>query len=369
QDAFEWSYYDEVLAGVNMLSERKSGTGQSTDLNGSHPADKPPSFQGIFCIDEREDSLRRHIELVDPACETLGCPGFFGVEFYFQPEGGKFHEKLCPAPVTPKYLIKEYDAKSGHGHELLYTKKTHSPLEGFFYSLSMGAVAAFKMLFHLFRPKMSPAISDAFAHMSIDGKLHIEAANPPQMEAGLQLGFTVPEMATRVEGLLRGIGMVKNFAPIVYVVAHGSSSANNPHHGAHDCGACSGRPGATNARVFAFMANHPAVRAKMAENGLHIPAETQFVGAMHDTAADVIGYYDEDILLAKNAPLHVRNKAIFEDALDLNAKERSRRFASINTKMDIKKIREAIRKRSVSMFEPRPELGHGTNALCFVGTR
>ncbi|HMX40492.1 MAG TPA: Na-translocating system protein MpsB, partial [Saprospiraceae bacterium] len=94
QDAFEWSYYDEVLAGVNMLSERKSGTGQSTDLNGSHPADKPPSFQGIFCIDEREDSLRRHIELVDPACETLGCPGFFGVEFYFQPEGGKFHEKL-----------------------------------------------------------------------------------------------------------------------------------------------------------------------------------------------------------------------------------------------------------------------------------
>jgi uncharacterized protein YbcC (UPF0753/DUF2309 family) len=55
--------------------------------------------------------------------------------------------------------------------------------------------------------------------------------------------------------------------------------------------------------------------------------------------------------------------------LDLNAKERSRRFASINTKSEIKKIRKAIKERSVSLFEPRPELGHGTNTLCIVGNR
>ena len=56
-------------------------------------------------------------------------------------------------------------------------------------------------------------------------------------------------------------------------------------------------------------------------------------------------------------------------ALDLNAKERSRRFASINTSSDLRKIRKAIQSRSVSYFEPRPELGHGTNALCYVGRR
>ena len=71
----------------------------------------------------------------------------------------------------------------------------------------------------------------------------------------------------------------------------------------------------------------------------------------------------------KNAECHIKNKIVFENALDLNAKERSRRFASINTKQDIKKIRLAIKKRAASLFEPRPELGHGTNSLCFVGHR
>jgi uncharacterized protein YbcC (UPF0753/DUF2309 family) len=70
-----------------------------------------------------------------------------------------------------------------------------------------------------------------------------------------------------------------------------------------------------------------------------------------------------------NAEMHKKNAASFEHALDLNAKERSRRFASIKTKQDIKKIRKAILERSVSLFEPRPELGHGTNTLCIVGER
>ena len=358
QDAFEWNYYNQVMAG---MSAARLSTKEDTEI-------KNTTFQAIFCIDEREDSLRRHLESCEPNCETLGAPGFFGVEFYFQPQNGQFYEKLCPAPVTPKYLIKEYNVKGHRKHELLYTKKAHSFIEGFFISLSLGAVAAFRMLQNLFSPKMSPAISDAFAHMNIDGQLQIENKGL-QMENGLNLGFTVAEMAFRVENLLRGVGMIKDFAPIFYVIAHGSSSANNPHHGAHDCGACSGRPGSVNARVFSFMANHPEVRAILAKNDLVIPDETQFVGGLHDTASDEIAFYDVSILSPINAASHIKNKVYFENALDLNAKERSRRFASIDTKQDIKKVREAIRRRSVSLFEPRPELGHGTNALCFVGHR
>ena len=143
---------------------------------------------------------------------------------------------------------------------------------------------------------MSPAISNAFAHMNEQGKLTIENKNPDDRENGLQIGFTIDEMTMRVENLLRGIGLTNNFASLIYVVAHGSSSANNPHHGAHDCGACSGRPGSVNSRVFAAMANHPEVRKLLIQKGIDIPTQTQFVGALHDTAADEIEYYDLAIL-------------------------------------------------------------------------
>lgn len=357
QDAFEWSYYDQVLAGIANPVPLKNG--QETKR----------SFQAVFCIDERECSLRRHVEFTDPACETLGSPGFFGVEFYFQPEGGKFYEKLCPAPVTPKYLVKESNVTEKRKHELLYIKQSHAALPGFFVSLGLGFVAAGQLLLNLFRPKMSPAISDAFSHMGHNSKLTIVNRHPEDIENGLQIGFTITEMTVRVKGLLRSIGLVNNFAPLVYVVAHGSSSANNPHHGAHDCGACSGRPGATNARVFAAMANHPEVRKALAQEGIVIPESTVFVGAMHDTASDLIRFYDDEQLPASLPEAHAKNKRVFETALNLNAKERSRRFASIATAQPVTKVRKAIEKRSVSLFEPRPELGHGTNTLCIVGSR
>ena len=356
QDAFEWSYYDGVIAGLKL--------GKNPEKN-----EKTTSFQALFCIDERECSLRRHIENIDPHCETLGTPGFFGVEFYLQPENGNFYDKLCPAPVTPKYLIKEFGVTEKRKHDHFYTPHTHTFFGGILAAIGFGVWAAVRLLQNIFRPVMSPAISNAFAHMNKESQLTIENSHIEDRENGLQIGFTIEEMATRVEGVLRGIGLTKNFAPIVYVMAHGSSSANNPHHGAHDCGACSGRPGSVNARVLSFMANHFKVRQLLLHKGIAIPIETQFIGGLHDTAADQISYYDEQILSGKNVEFHSNNISSFEKALDLNALERSRRFASINSKMGLQKVRKEIQKRSVSMFEPRPELGHGTNTLCVIGNR
>jgi uncharacterized protein len=357
QDAFEWSYYDEVLAGIQLNVQNRK------------PELPEKSFQAMFCIDERECSIRRHIEHTDTKCETFGTPGFFGVEFFFQPKNAKFYDKLCPAPVTPKYLIKEIDINRVRKHESLYTSKTHTFLSGYLISVTLGFWAAVRLIQHLFSPKMSPAISNAFSLMHKDAQLTVENSSTDDTERGLQIGFTIEEMTARVAALLKGIGLTSGFAPLVYVIGHGSSSANNPHHGAHDCGACSGRPGSVNARVFATMANHPNVRAQLSEQGIEIPDETQFVGALHDTAADEIEYYDTDKLHAENQERHLVHAAAFEQALDMNAKERSRRFSSINTKKPIGKIRESIKKRSVSLFEPRPELGHGTNTLCIVGER
>ncbi len=361
QDAFEWSYYDTALSGLLLTMPTKSATEKVT----------AKSFQSIFCIDEREYSLRTYVERLDAQSETFGAPGFFGVEFYFHPAHAKFYDKLCPAPVTPKYLIKEVPRDDSHVHEkeIMYTKHSHKLVRGFLFSYLLGIPALGKLIVNLINPTMSPAIADAFAHMDPNAELTIVHTGEHDQEKGLQVGFTVEEMTDRVEKLLRCIGLIKNFSPLVYVVGHGSSSANNPHHGAHDCGACSGRPGLVNARVFAYMANYQPVRNLLETRGLSIPDSTQFLGGMHDTASDEIKFYDEGILTAKNKQLHDKNKQLFENALDLDAKERSRRFMSIDTKQHIKKIRSDIKKRSVSYYEPRPELGHGTNALCVVGRR
>ncbi|MDP4998064.1 MAG: Na-translocating system protein MpsB [Saprospiraceae bacterium] len=360
QEAFEWDYYDEVLGALAHVSPQR-GSGKAAK----------PAFQGIFCIDDREDSIRRHVEHVAPDSETFGAPGFFGVAMYFQPFGSKFYEKNCPVPVTPRHLIRELNREPQRKTGILHPqhKHSHTSLRGLMFAFSLGLTTGFRMLFDLFRPRVRPDMADSFSHMDINGALHIECTDPQDQVDGLQLGYTVEEMADMVFNLLKGIGLTAEFADIVYVVAHGSSSANNPHHGAYDCGACSGRPGSPNARVFAFMANHAKVRLILETRGLLIPDTTAFVAAMHDTASDVIRYYDEDTLSSDHQNQHREYALLIEHALDLNARERARRFASINLRQDIKAVRKAIQARSRSYFEPRPELGHGTNALCYVGAR
>lgn len=358
QEAFEWDYYDDVLAGLDYSAK-----------NNKEEKSSEPSFQALFCVDDRECSYRRHIESVDKNCETFGAPGFFGAAIYFQPFGGKFYDKNCPVPVTPQYLIKEVESDQVREHEIFHNNETHSFFKGVLSSFSIGLLAGLKMTIDLASPKMQADISNAFTHMDVNGKLLIENKDPADIEHGVQVGYQVSEMVDVVESLLTGIGLTQDMASIVYVVAHGSSSANNPHHGAHDCGACSGRPGAVNARVFAHMANHEKVREALKERGVVIPSHTQFVAAMHDTASDEVKFYDEEILTDENRKAHEVNQGNFEVALDLNAKERARRFASININKDLKHIRKEIKKRTVSYFEPRPELGHGTNALCHIGSR
>lgn len=356
QEAFEWTYYDQVLAGIQL---EKADTRNIPSKN----------FQAVFCIDDRECSLRRYLESFDPECETFGTPGFFGVEFYFQPQGGKFFTKSCPAPMHPKYLIREEESSSHLEWDVHLIKQSHSSLGGWLISQTLGFWAALRLFFNIFRPTMGPATASSLKHMDKYSKLTIECGEHPEKVKDLQVGYSIEEMVARVETVLHSIGLVKDFAPLVYIIGHGASSVNNPYYAAYDCGACSGRAGSVNARVFSYMANHPEVRQRLAVKGLKIPAETQFVGALHDTTRDEIVFYDEFSLPAHNFELHTQNEVVFEKALDYNAKERSRRFYAVDTQQSALKVHEKVLRRSVSLFEPRPELNHATNALCIIGRR
>jgi len=344
QEAFEWSYYDDVLAGISLYGEPEE----------PHQT----SFQAMFCLDNRETSLRQYLEQTDTACETFGTPGFFNVETYYKPAPSRFHLKLCPAPLTPRYLIKESGAASHH------TKDTHGLIRK-----TLGFWSAIKALIHFFYPVLNPTTTSSLRRMGTSSRLTIENDSSDALQAGLQVGFTISEMAQRVRELLNCAGLVGNFAPIVYLVGHGSSSINSSYYAAYNCSACCGRPGSVNARAFASMANHAAVRKILRATGIDLPDTTQFLAGLHDTACDEIAFYDLEILSPENQARHQKNLTAFDRALELHAKEQTRHLVFINSRLSPKSTPNKLRRQIVSRFEPRPELTHATNALCIIGRR
>ena len=84
---------------------------------------------------------------------------------------------------------------------------------------------------------------------------------------------------------------------------------------------------------------------------------------------DEFQYFDLDQIPLSAIDQLRSDQAIFKDALAANATERSRRFVTLETSLKMNRVHDKVKLRSVSLFEPRPELNHATNALCIVGRR
>src|SRR5690606_16857536 len=127
--------------------------------------------------------------------------------------------------------------------------------------------------------------------------------------------------------------------------------------------------GGPNARLFAAMANHPSVRAGLADRGIEIPEDTWFVGGYHDTSSDDLELFDLDVVpLAQRRRLE-RVKASLDMARAWDAHERSRRFEAAETAYTPDEALRHVEERAEHLAEPRPEYGHCTNAVCIVGRR
>lgn len=354
QDAYEWTYYDQVLASLQQKESHERSAASSI---------------GIFCIDDRECSIRRHIEQLNPSFLSFGTPGHFNIETYFQPQGSSQRTKICPAPVQPTHLIVERSVAQKKQKEWHFDARAYGLIIGWVLTHTYGFWSALKLALSILWPAKNTMAVSAKQHMDPEATLSIEHVEGQFTPDGLQIGFTVKEMVAIVGGLLKSIGLQKDFSPLVYMIAHGSSSANNTHYAGYDCGACSGRPGSVNARAFAYMANHPLVRKALRLEGVDIPDQTHFVPILQDTARDEFIYYDLHQIPTHLVDLFEADRAVFTEACELNAVERSRRFITINSHAQPKKVYRKVQLRTVSLFEPRPELNHATNALCIVGRR
>lgn len=366
QEAMEWSLHSELL--LVLRSNRATGvTAPSARIT--------PEAQALFCIDDRECSVRRYLEEINPLIETFGAPGFFGIDFLYQGLDDAYPVAQCPVVITPKHLVTE----SGGKKEAERNSKVegwadihftaHSLLRGWLYTQTLGIGYAVRMAWNVFRPASKLPKIRILSEVESHSRLHLLRESDEPTEEGYLLGFSFTEMADRIGGLLRAIGLTRNFAPLVVVVAHGSSSVNNPYFAAYDCGACSGKPGAPNARAFAWMANHETVRALLGERGIEIPATTRFVAALHNTSTDEVAYFD---LASKEQPavpgLHGFQQTM-RKALQRNARERCRWFELGPKSPSNRKAHEHVMERASSIFEPRPELNHSNNLYTIVGRR
>lgn len=367
QEAYEWSYYEKVLG---LLQDQKT-----------HPIPEnktPAKTQLFFCIDDRECSLRRHLEEIDEDLKTWGVPGFFGIDWYFKSAGSNFALKMCPAPVQAKYLVEEipnpFHEKRIKASPLPWrgvdpSSGRNSLLRGFFATQVWGLLHGFKLAWSIFLPSAKRPNDLYNKHIAPEGVLDIHRKEEANPKDGLLRGFTVEEMADRVQSVLKSVGCLSDFSPLMVFVAHGASSVNNPYFAAYDCGACSGRPGAANARAFVQMANDFKVRNVLHQRGLHLSPDIHFVGAFHDTTRDELTFFHEEFLPKSHVPQLLALKETLNKALENNAKERCRRFELVRKDISPANALRHVRQRAHSIFEPRPELNHATNCLCIVGTR
>ena len=348
-----------------------------------------PQAQIVFCMDDREEGMRRHLEELNPAVETLGAAGFFGVAMNYQGLDDSKLTPLCPVVVTPAHNVVEShqpgQEQAAHRHrdgrrvtQHLSDWLNHGLRRNALASVAMTNTLAPFTLAGLLAKSFTPAAQQRLLKSAAERiapaaptSLRFSADGDAEMATPSQprLGFTDREQADRVAGFLRNTGLTYGFAELVVLMGHGSISQNNPHLAAYDCGACSGRHGGPNARLFAAMANRPEVRALLAELGIAIPTDTWFVGAEHNTGNEDIVWYDLDSLPRERQTALAKFQADLSHAQRMSAHERCRRLASAPRQPKPEHALRHFGNRSADFSQARPELGHATNAAAFVGRR
>lgn len=335
------------------------------DLAGTAGATAPegrPYLQAAFCIDVRSEVLRRSLELEGPQVRTIGYAGFFGLPIAHRELDGETQRPQLPALLGPELLVEERgdaDGRQGRRARALARegqRQARTSAAGAF-----AGVEAFGL-----------ADLIALLETGLLGDRSSDRSGPPtrpELTDDLSSGGPVSE-ARRLdlaEALVRGLELGPEPAPLVLLVGHGSTSANNPGAAALDCGACCGQPGTANARVAAALLNDRSVRAGLERRGLPLPGDTWFVPGRHDTTTDECTLFDTEDVPASHHPLLADVRAMLADA---GARARTERSGTLGLEAaEPGRLARLFRRRGRDWSQVRPEWGLTGNAAFVIGPR
>ncbi|MFN8727681.1 MAG: YbcC family protein [Rhodospirillales bacterium] len=336
------------------------------------------AVQAAFCIDVRSEIFRRALETAAPSVETIGFAGFFGFPIEYVPIGNLRGGAQCPVLLTPGIVVCEHVANASPDEEteilglrLLRRRAAKawksfklSAVSSFTYVETLGLAFGAKLAgdgLGLTRPVPNPAHDglDRFVSERLGPRIE------PRMVAGRATGFEPERRVAMAEAVLRAMSMTGNFARLVLLAGHGSTTVNNPHASGLDCGACGGHTGEANARVAAAILNDARVREGLRTRGLDIPDDTWFLGCLHDTATDRVTIYNaSDVPQSHRAEL-AQLEAVLAKAGALARAERAGLLA-----LDAGGSTDAqIDARSRDWSQVRPEWGLAGNAAFIAAPR
>ncbi len=297
QEAYEAAFQRRLLA--RLL--RKAAP------SGPAPAAARPPVQAAFCIDVRSEVFRRALEAACPDAQTIGFAGFFGFPIEYVPIGRMTGGAQCPVLLKPAFVVCEAvnGASEEEEAEILGLRLLRRRAVKAWKAFKLSAVSSFAyvetagLLFGVKLVGDSAGLTRTVSDPNTDGldRRGISRIGPrlaPREVAGRPTGFSDAQRLDMAEAVLRAMSLTQDFAPLVLLAGHGSTTVNNPHASGLDCGACGGHTGEANARVAAGILNDPGVRAGLEGRGIVVPLDTWFLGGLHDTTTDEVRIFDAE---------------------------------------------------------------------------
>lgn len=322
---------------VERAAQRKLQTVLATSAQ-PKPHDRP-ALQMAFCIDVRSEPFRRALESLDPRIRTLGFGGFFGLPITHRRFASDVVEARLPVLLPPR--VTTSCSGQTHAHEANdRAKRVAARAKRAWGRFKLAAISSFAFVESMGPVYAAKLLSDGLR----SGTRKTNADPAPQFDPPLAPGARVDT----AEAVLRAMSLTGPFAPLVLIAGHGASVVNNPHASALHCGACGGFPGDVNARLLAGLLNDPEVRTALAGRDIAIPADTLFVGALHDTTTDAVTLYDADHPSPAHAADLAQTRAWLATAGALTRSERALRLPRAATG-------GAIARRARDWAEVRPE--------------